>query len=105
MNSTMQESRLSYERPNIQAMRGYSSGEQPDQSDVIKLNTNENPYPPGPAVAAALAGLQVESLRRYPPPTAMALRKALAAMHAIETDNIVVTNGGDELLRLLLSLF
>ncbi len=96
---------MSYERPNIQAMHGYSSGEQPDRSDVIKLNTNENPYPPGPAVAKALAGLQVESLRRYPPPTAMALRKALAAMHAIDAGNIVVTNGGDELLRLLLATF
>ncbi len=96
---------MSYERPNVQAMHGYTSGEQPDQPDVIKLNTNENPYPPGPAVARALAALQVESLRRYPPPTAMALRKALAGMHAIEVDNIVVTNGGDELLRLLLATF
>ncbi len=96
---------MSYERPNIQAMRGYSSGEQPDQSDVVKLNTNENPYPPGPAVARALAGLQVESLRRYPPPTAMVLRQALASLHAIDADNIIITNGGDELLRLLLATF
>jgi len=96
---------LSYERPNIQAMSGYSSGEQPEQGDVIKLNTNENPYPPGPAVAKALAALRVESLRRYPPPTALALRKALATLHGIEADNIVITNGGDELLRLLLATF
>ena len=96
---------MNYERPNIQAMRGYTSGEQPDRADVIKLNTNENPYPPGPAVAKALAGLQVESLRRYPPPTALPLRKALAELHQVSVDNLVVTNGGDELLRLLLATF
>ncbi|HTQ99916.1 MAG TPA: histidinol-phosphate transaminase [Candidatus Acidoferrum sp.] len=96
---------MNYERPNIQAMRGYTSGEQPDQADVIKLNTNENPYPPGPAVAKALAALQVESLRRYPPPTALGLRKQLATLHAVDAANIIVTNGGDELLRLLLATF
>ena len=86
-------------------MRGYSSGEQPADPDIIKLNTNENPYPAGPAVASALASLQVESLRRYPPPTALPLRTALAALHAVTPDNLVVTNGGDELLRLLLATF
>lgn len=96
---------MNFERPNIKAMRGYSSGEQPDSADVIKMNTNENPYPPGPAVAEALAGLRVESLRRYPPPTALPLRKALAALHGISVDNVLVTNGGDELLRLLLATF
>ena len=96
---------MNFERPNIQAMRGYSSGEQPDSADVIKMNTNENPYPPGPAVAKALAGLRVESLRRYPQPTALPLRKALAALHGVSIDNLLVTNGGDELLRLLLATF
>jgi len=96
---------LNFERPNIQAMRGYSSGEQPDRADVIKLNTNENPYPPGPAVAKALADLRVESLRRYPPPTALSLRKSLADLHKVKVDNLIVTNGGDELLRLFLATF
>ncbi|MES2605019.1 MAG: histidinol-phosphate transaminase [Pseudomonadota bacterium] len=96
---------MNYERPNIQAMRGYTSGEQPDRADVIKLNTNENPYPPGPAVAKALADLRVDSLRRYPPPTALPLRKGLADLHKVSVDNLVVTNGGDELLRLLLATF
>jgi histidinol-phosphate aminotransferase len=96
---------LSFERKNIQAMAGYVSGEQPETADVIKLNTNENPYPPGPAVASALAALHVDNIRRYPPPTAMALRQSLAHLHNLHTDNIIVTNGGDELLRLLLATF
>jgi histidinol-phosphate aminotransferase len=96
---------LSFERSNIHAMTGYTSGEQPAEANVIKLNTNENPYPPGPAVAAALRGIGVENLRRYPPPTAMALRQRLAALHGVAPDNLIVTNGGDELLRLLLATF
>jgi len=96
---------LNFERKNVQAMQGYVSGEQPDQADVIKLNTNENPYPASPRVAQALASIQVESLRRYPPPTASALRTALAQLHGTNTDNVIVTNGGDELLRLLLATF
>ncbi|MES2626643.1 MAG: histidinol-phosphate transaminase [Pseudomonadota bacterium] len=96
---------MNFERKNIQAMAGYVSGEQPDTADVIKLNTNENPYPPGPAVAKALAAIHVESIRRYPPPTAMALRQSIARLHSLATDNIIVTNGGDELLRLFLATF
>ncbi len=96
---------MTYERSNIKAMQGYASGEQPDSADVIKLNTNENPFPPSPAVAAALAAIQVESLRRYPPPTAALLRDKLAACHGVDRDNIIVTNGGDELLRLVIATF
>src|SRR5690606_2235471 len=96
---------MNYERHNISSMQGYVSGEQPERPDVIKLNTNENPYPPGPRVAAALAALRVDSLRRYPPPTARALRTQLAGLHHVDPDNVIVTNGGDELLRLLLATF
>lgn len=96
---------MNFERSNVRQMQGYSSGEQPESADVIKLNTNENPYPPGPAVAAALAGLRAEDLRRYPPPTALPLRHALARLHGVQPDNVLVTNGGDELLRLLLATF
>lgn len=96
---------MKYERDNIRAMQGYVSGEQPDRPDVIKLNTNENPYPPGPAVASALEAVRVESLRRYPPPTALKLRETLAALHGVDSSNLIVTNGGDELLRLLLATF
>ncbi len=96
---------MSFERNNIRAMTGYTSGEQPSDADTIKLNTNENPYPPGPAVEQALRAIQVQSLRRYPPPTAALLRESLARLHNVSNDNIVVTNGGDELLRLVLATF
>lgn len=96
---------MSFERNNIHAMTGYTSGEQPERPDIIKLNTNENPYPPGPAVESALRGIQVQSLRRYPPPTASLLRQSLAQLHKVEADNLIVTNGGDELLRLVLATF
>ncbi|MDT8399121.1 MAG: histidinol-phosphate transaminase [Pseudomonadales bacterium] len=96
---------MNYERSNIKKMTGYTPGEQPDSAAIIKLNTNENPFPASPAVAAALATIRVDSLRRYPPPTALPLRTALAACHRVHADNIIVTNGGDELLRLAISTF
>jgi histidinol-phosphate aminotransferase len=96
---------MTYERPNISSMTGYVPGEQPDAADVVKLNTNENPYPPGEAVMAALASMQAESLRRYPNPTARAFREAAAKAHNVSPDNIIPTNGGDELLRLLITTF
>ncbi|MCB1648794.1 MAG: histidinol-phosphate transaminase [Pseudomonadales bacterium] len=96
---------MSYERTNIQQMTGYSSGEQPRQAQVIKLNTNENPYPASAAVAQALAGIRVEDLRRYPQPLANGFRQVAADYHQVEVDNIIATNGGDELIRLLITTF
>ena len=96
---------MTYQRPGIANMRGYTWGEQPADSATVKLNTNENPYPPSPAVAAALASVDAESLRTYPPPTADALRDKLATLHRVERDNIVMTHGGDEGLRLAFTTF
>lgn len=96
---------MSYERSGIKAMSGYTSGEQPTGPDVIKLNTNENPYPAGAAVRAALQACRVEDLRRYPPPLANGFRAAAARLHGLEPDNIIATNGGDELLRLAITTF
>lgn len=96
---------MSYERDNIRQMTAYQWGEQPETDDILKLNTNENPYPPSPAVQAALDTFTVDQLRRYPPPTADGLRRKLAELHEIRPDNIVVTNGGDEALRLALTTF
>ena len=96
---------MSYERANIRRMAGYAYGEQPDDAAVVKLNTNENPYPPSPRVGQALAALDVEMLRRYPPASANALRGAVARRFGLAIEQVVATNGGDEGLRLAVSTF
>ena len=96
---------MTFERKNIREMVGYIPGEQPESSNVIKLNTNENPFAPSPAVQKALSAINADNLRRYPQPTAIDLRTTLAAHHGIDKGNIIVTNGGDELLRLTISTF
>lgn len=96
---------MTRERDNIARLKGYASGEQPTDPDTIKLNTNENPWPPSPAVQGVLDGIQAVSLRRYPPPTADRFRDIAAARHDVARDNIVATRGGDELLRLVLTTF
>ena len=94
-----------YERPNIAAMQGYASGEQPQDQQVIKLNTNENPYPPSPKVAEALAGFATDQLRVYPQPDARPLRQAIASHHGLALENVVITHAGDEALRLAVTTF
>ena len=96
---------MTYERENIRRMQGYVWGEQPTDADTCKLNTNENPYPPSPAVQHALADFNAEALRTYPQPTADPLRAALAEHHGLERDNVIVANGGDEGLRLAITTF
>jgi histidinol-phosphate aminotransferase len=86
-------------------MKGYESGEQPDHPGIIKLNTNENPYPPSPNVAEVLKNFDTRQLRRYPSPRADHFRDCAAHVHQINRNNIVATRGGDELLRLLLTTF
>lgn len=92
-------------RENIQKLSAYTPGEQLDTTVVTKLNTNENPYPPSPKVMEAIAGLPAEKLRVYPPPLAQPFREAAAELHGVTTDNIIATNGGDELLRLILTCY
>ena len=96
---------MTLERSNIAAMQGYAPGEQPQDLTTIKLNTNENPYPPSPEVAAALSAFDVASLRRYPNPIADEFRLIAADLHGLSLDNVIPTNGGDELLRLMLTTF
>ena len=94
-----------YQRPNIAAMAGYVWGEQPQDAQTIKLNTNENPYPPSPKVEEALTTLSAGSLRRYPEPTARAMREELAKLHGLTPEHFLLSNGGDEGLRLALTTF
>jgi histidinol-phosphate aminotransferase len=96
---------MHYERDAIHAMAGYAPGEQPDSPDAIKLNTNENPFPPPEPVMATLRDVPGEALRRYPSPSARAFRELAAGVHGLPMDNIVTTNGGDELLRLAITTF
>ena len=94
-----------YERANIRNMSGYAPGEQPKGGRIIKLNTNENPYPPNEAVMQALRNVDPESLRKYPNPTAEGFREVAAGAHGVTPDNVIATNGGDELLRLAITTF
>ena len=93
---------MSYERNNIRKMMGYSSGEQPGSADSIKLNTNENPYPPSPQVLKAGTKFQYNNLRLYPDGNADGLRDAISQFHSLSPTNVLATRGGDELLRLLI---
>ena len=96
---------MPYETDNIARIQGYVPGEQPSGSGVIKLNTNENPYPASPLVAETLAKIQIEELKRYPSATAREFCQLAAKIHGINPENLVPTNGGDELLRLALTTF
>jgi histidinol-phosphate aminotransferase len=96
---------VSYFRENIEKARGYEPGFQPKQGDVIKLNTNENPYPPSPRVMEVLAGVKAEQLRRYPDPLGSTFREAAAEVNGVKPENIMCCNGGDELLSIALRAF
>src|SRR5262245_4982998 len=93
-------------RPNVRAMAGYAPGEQPRDEVFVKLNTNENPYPPSPRVLAALRdALTGERLRKYPDPMGTAFRQAAARVHGVEPDNILAGNGSDDLLTVVTRAF
>jgi histidinol-phosphate aminotransferase len=96
-------------RPNISAMKGYVPGFQPaDESGYIKLNTNENSYPPSPAVVEAILaelGSDGASLRRYPSATSQRLRDAASELYGFDPAWIIMANGSDEVLNNLIRAF
>ncbi len=92
-------------RPNIARMAGYVPGEQPQGGGFIKLNTNENPYPPSPRVKAALAEAVNDRLRLYPDPMATEFCKVAARLHGVEPDMVMAGNGSDDLLTILTRAF
>ncbi len=96
---------MSYFRANIDALDGYQPGFQPREADVVKLNTNENPYPPSPRVMEVLRGFSAERLRRYPEPLGDEFRRAAGALHGVGPEYIVCCNGGDELLSIAFRAF
>ena len=95
----------SYFRKEIDAIAGYVPGEQPKVANLIKLNTNENPYPPSPAVLDVLRNFDPARLRRYPDPTADALRDLFAASVNLKRQNVIVGNGSDDLLTMIFRSF
>ena len=90
---------MAYFREKIEQMAGYTPGFQPKSAGVVKLNTNENPYPASPNVLKAIQNLTAENLRRYPEPTADTFRAAAAKVLGVQPENIICTNGGDDLLN------
>ena len=82
----------------ISSLKPYVPGEQPTSDTLIKLNTNEHALPPAESVLAALKSASGEALRRYPDPTASALRSAISAAESVPPDHIFVGNGSDEVL-------
>lgn len=95
---------MPYESELALGLTPYTAGEQPKDRKFIKLNTNENPYPPSPRVAEALSG-KVDALRLYPDMEATALRKAIAQVNGIEPENVFCGNGSDEVLAFAFAAF
>lgn len=91
---------MSYFRAEIDKIEGYTPGFQPKNAGVIKLNTNENPYPPSQKAIEALANLSPEQARKYPDPTGLEFKLAAAKVLETEPENIICCNGGDDLLNL-----
>jgi len=94
-------SALPFVRPDIQRLAAYVPGEQPHDRRYIKLNTNENPYPPSPRVLDALRSAINADLRLYPDPMAGALRRKAAAVYGLAEEQILAGNGSDDLLTIL----
>ncbi len=82
----------------VAGLEPYVPGEQPQDTSFIKLNTNESPYPPSPAVAEIVHGFAADELRRYPDPESRELVAALADYHGVDRDEVFVGNGSDEVL-------
>ena len=89
----------------VRRLEAYTPGEQPKAKNVVKLNTNENPYPPSPKCAAVLKSFDLDRLRRYPDPEFSALRQELAKLNRTRPENIFVGNGSDEILALSAKAF
>ena len=89
----------------VKGLTPYVPGEQRSGDNIIKLNTNENPYPPSPEVMRAIGNVSSDVLRRYPDPESVELREALAAYHGVALENVFVGNGSDEILALAFLAF
>ena len=89
----------------VRRLQGYVPGEQPKSREVVKLNTNENPYPPSPKCAEVLKTFDLDNLRRYPDPDCTELKAALAKLNHTTPEHVFVGNGSDEILALAAKAF
>ncbi|GAC1467652.1 MAG: histidinol-phosphate transaminase [Isosphaeraceae bacterium] len=92
-------------QPHLRSMSGYQPGEQPRDPGIVKLNTNENPYPPSPRVAEAIVAALGSPLRRYPDPLGSSFRDVAARHHGLSADMILPGNGSDDLLTIITRAF
>jgi histidinol-phosphate aminotransferase len=92
-------------RKSVRDLCAYTPGEQPKRGGLIKLNTNENPYPPSPRVKAVLEKLDPGVLRLYPDPVSSVLRQVIADLHGVKREQVFVGNGSDEILALCTRAF
>ncbi len=97
----------SYFRKDIEAMTGYVPGAQPQINNIIKLNTNENAYPPSPKVTEVLKNFDANSLSKYPDPVSLQLRQTIAKVHGngFTENNVIVGNGSDDILTMIFRSF
>ncbi len=92
-------------RDYVRTVVPYTPGEQPREKDVVKLNTNENPYPPAPGVERALREMDVDLLRRYPDPAITDLTLALAKSYGVRREEVFVGVGSDDVLAMCFLTF
>src|SRR4051812_36825689 len=93
-------------RSSVREMQGYTPGEQPGPGErIVKLNTNENPFPPSPKVMQAIRDLEAENLRRYPSPRADLFRATAAKALGVSADMIIAGNGSDDILTIATRTF
>ena len=91
--------------PRFAGLEAYTPGEQPQDQQYVKLNTNESPYPPSPAVVAAISAEEVSRLNLYPDPTGRVLKEKLAALYGVKAENIFLSNGSDDILNFAFMAF
>ncbi len=94
-----------YALPHIKGLHAYTPGFQPKGDGWVKINTNENPYPPSPMVEEAIRASMGEDLRLYPDPLSWGVREAVARLHELDAKNVIVGNGSDDILNLLVRAF
>ncbi len=90
---------------NVRKVIPYTPGEQPKIKNIIKLNTNENPYPPAPAVEEALRNMDADTFRKYPDPGCSRLVNAIADFYKVDKDNVFVGVGSDDVLSMAFLTF